>query len=218
MDRGFICAFLVTLTLITFARSQTAGSIDYSTRPVSSQADNGRETSAASEDPVDAVAVGSLQPDAVRLANHLLRENNGLASVHTKVRGGLWVSGDVSDALVRLAWIAGPRHAGLLRLGPDNQVTLNGAELAGLVRLNEDPRHDAAMLLSNYISTDEGLLLLLQVTESSHRYVLHLGGQAPTPAGEVIIKDIRNFDNNFDSRINPYLRPPLVDRPEVIVL
>ena len=206
MYRGFIFAFLVTLTLITFAHSQTAGSIEYSRGAVSSQADNGRATSATSEDPVDAVAVGTLQPDAVRLANHLLRENDGLASVETKVRGGLWVSGDVTDALVRLAWIAGPRHARLLRLGRDNQVTLNAAELAGSVRLNEYSRHDAAMLLSNYISTDEGLLLLLQVTESSHRYVLHLGGRVLTAAGEVIIKDMRNLDNNFDSRINPYRR------------
>ena len=62
------------------------------------------------------------------------------------------------------------------------------------------------MLLSNYISTDEGLLLLLQVTESSHRYVLHLGGRVLTAAGEVIIEDMRNLDNNFDSRINPYRR------------
>jgi hypothetical protein len=50
------------------------------------------------------------------------------------------------------------------------------------------------------------LLLLVQLTQGAYRYRLHLGRQAPTAGGDVVVNGSVNLDNNFDSRINSYRR------------
>ena len=68
----------------------------------------------------------------------------------------------------------------------------------GVVRA-EDP-----LQVADYIVSNEGLLLLVQLAEGSYRYLLHIGNQVPTHGRIVEVSGGINLDNNFDSRINPY--------------
>jgi hypothetical protein len=63
----------------------------------------------------------------------------------------------------------------------------------------EDPLRAVA-----YISSNEGLLLLVQIAQGRYRYLLHIGRQAPTSGKSVEASGSINLDNNADSRINPY--------------
>jgi hypothetical protein len=118
--------------------------------------------------------------------------------------GGLWLSGDVEDAIGRLHWIAGPPLIEAITVDETGRVRLNRRlvlELAGVQDVN-DP--SALARLRSLIASNEGLLLLVQVVEGAHRYVLHVGTQAMTRGGKVSVEGSINLDNNFDSRINPY--------------
>ena len=202
MKQGVVFILFVPLILANVAGSQTSASVDRVLLQVSEPADNVSTTAG----PVDAPGLAAPEPEAVRLANRIVQGNGALTLDPQVKTGGLWVSGDVDDALSRLRWIIGPEDKHLLRLEADKQVTLNTAELALAAKADEYSPDEARLQLATYITANEGLLLLLQITEGSHRYRLHIGRRAPTAAGEVAVKSSLNLDRNYDSRINPFRR------------
>jgi hypothetical protein len=121
-------------------------------------------------------------------------------------QSGLWLSGNVLGGRERLEWIAGSANEGAVLVGPDGRVTLSWALLMKAAGIRDAGRADAALVLANYIAMDEGLLLLVQLTEGTHRYGLHVAPQAPTQGGPIPVRAGVNLDTNFDSRINPYRR------------
>jgi hypothetical protein len=121
-------------------------------------------------------------------------------------RGGLWVTGDKAEALARLEWILGIEQADLLSLDAEGRLQLNTGLLAASARISEVGPNSAPLVMLDYILSNEGLLLLVQLTRGSHRYRLHIGREAPTFGGQVTVAGGLNLDNNFDSRINPYRR------------
>ncbi len=118
----------------------------------------------------------------------------------TSVRGGLWISGDREEALTRLRWIAGA-DSPLIEIERDGRVKINRALLAKSAGAQSD-----ALKVLDFISSNEGLWLLAEMTEGAARYLLYIGENAPTLGSRVAVKGALNFDNNFDSRINPHRR------------
>ena len=199
LRRQFTYCLFATLTLSTSAHSQRLNVSDYFSR--AAFAEGGHE-SGGMPDP----ATPALEPDAVRLANQLLLERNGVRGETPSRKGGLYLGGDVTNAFTRLEWIVGHENIKLLRLEPDGSVTLNLTRLARAARIEESARGDASRRLATYISGNEGLLLFLQLAKSSHRYLLYLGKWTPTEGGVQVVRSAMNLDNNFDSRINPLRR------------
>jgi len=186
-------ALLAMLTMVSVSHSQTSSSLGDTAR--SSRAENEVAASRIPE-----VMSGD---DALSLADQLLRSKDQLATVDTQGMGGLWVSGDVDDALGRLRWIVGAENAKALQLGTGDRVRLSVAALCRAAGIIEQSQGRSISVLADYISANEGLLLVLQLTESLHRYLLHVGRRAPTAAGDVPVSSVLNRDNNFDGRINP---------------
>jgi hypothetical protein len=139
---------------------------------------------------------GSLlpRPDPVVLAFKSL--------CNTRQGGGLWLTGDVDEGLARLRWIAGPGREDLLSADSAGRVHVDAAKLALAGGVNRASA-DAPLAAAAFITSDEGLLLLVQVTQGSKRYLLHLGKRAPTFDASVEVGSSINLDNGFDSRINP---------------
>jgi len=146
------------------------------------------------------------RPDPIRLAFKLVTgDARGAPGAAGQQEGGLWVSGDTNEALARLRWIVGEENAGLISLNADGRMGFDMKLLAkvagrGKSRLQvQDP-----LQAVEYISSNEGLLLLVQVAHGRARYLLHMGGQAPTFGKFVETAGSINLDNNVDSRINKY--------------
>jgi len=141
------------------------------------------------------------RPDPVLLAFSLVVEVS--ANHPSWERGGLWLTGDTAEGLSRLRWIAGEENAGLITLDDAGRVQLDRrmlAKAAGLVAFRaEDP-----LQVADYIVSNEGLLLLVQLAEGSYRYLLHIGKEVRTRGRNVEVSGGINLDNNFDTRINPY--------------
>lgn len=146
---------------------------------------------------------GIPRPEPVALAFRLIVGETAARALPLQDRGGLWLSGDTAEALERLQWIAGEENAKLVKLGVDGRVQLDRKLLvkaAGLERSRvQDP-----LLVAAYVSSNEGLLLLVQLAEGRYRYRIHLGRQVPTRGKTVEITGSINLDRNFDSRINKY--------------
>lgn len=110
--------------------------------------------------------------------------------------GGLYLGGDLNEGLTRLRWIAGPDSA------------LVSIDEAGRVRIDEKLLSKSSgnmwLKVADRIFSNEGLLLLVQLVQSRHRYLLHIGDEAPTLGGKVKVRGSLNLDRNFDRRINPY--------------
>jgi hypothetical protein len=132
-------------------------------------------------------------------------------------RGGLWISGDKAEGLARLHWIVGQENSGLIKLEPDGRVRFD-MKLLAQSAVNGETRVQDALRAVEYISSNEGLLLLVQVAQGRYRYLLHIGRQTPTYGKSIDTAGSINLDNNIDSRINPYRkngrkldteRPPL---------
>lgn len=143
------------------------------------------------------------RPDPVDLAFRLVAGEARNSPASAGPRGGLWLGGDTAEGLARLRWIVGEQNIGLIKLEADGRVTLDKRLLAitaglGVTRV-EDP-----LRAVDYISSNEGLLLLVQVAQSRYRYLLHIGRQSPTSGKSVETTGSINLDNNVDSRINPY--------------
>lgn len=143
------------------------------------------------------------RPDPVSLAFRLAAGEGQNVSGTPGHRGGLWVSGDTAKGLEHLRWIAGEENVGLIKLDADGRVNLDKRLLAKAAGLRETRVEDPLRAL-DYISSNEGLLLLVEVTQGRYRYLLHIGPQAPTSGKSVQTAGSLNLDNNIDSRINPY--------------
>ncbi|HXU37363.1 MAG TPA: SPOR domain-containing protein [Blastocatellia bacterium] len=142
------------------------------------------------------------RPDPVALAFRLVVEMSSTASVPPGP-GGLWLSGDTAEGLSRLRWIIGDENAGLITLDEGGRVQLDRRRLAKAAGLGAVSAEDP-LQVADYVVSNEGLLLLVQLVEGSYRYLLHIGNQVPTRGRNVEISGGINLDNNFDSRINPY--------------
>jgi hypothetical protein len=136
--------------------------------------------------------------DPVYLAFNLISEARG-------GRGGLWVAGDRDEAMARLRCIVGGRPE-LITLGDNGAVRINGRALVEAAGANAVPPEKAPLRVAEYITANEGLLLLVQLTQSTHRYLLYIASRAPVMGGAVDVVGGINLDNNYDSRINPYRR------------
>ncbi|MCI0489290.1 MAG: SPOR domain-containing protein [Blastocatellia bacterium] len=146
------------------------------------------------------------RPDPVRLAFEALTRRAGNRGSRPRRQGGFWISGDIEEAFNRLEWIAGEESAKCLSLDERGRVELNVECLAQTIGIDHVSPLAAPLIAADYIASNEGLLLLVQLTEGDRRYRLHLGQQTPTFGGEVTITGSLNLDNNYDSRINPYRR------------
>ncbi len=121
-------------------------------------------------------------------------------------QGGLWITGDQAEALSRLRWILGIDAFDLLSLASDDRLQIDMARLAEAAGAGEAGPYSAPLVVLDYILSNDGLLLLVQLTHAAHRYRLHIGREAPTFGSTVVVAGGMNLDNNFDSRINPYRR------------
>jgi hypothetical protein len=144
------------------------------------------------------------RPDPVRLA-FMLIAGDTRPSISAQ-RGGLWVTGDVAEGLARLRWIAGENAAELVSLERDGRVRLDARLMAKAAGLDQVPPVEEPLAVTRHICSNEGLLLLVQLTQARHRYRLHIARQAPTRGAAIEVSGGINLDNNFDSRINPHRR------------
>jgi len=138
------------------------------------------------------------RPDPVYLAFNLIHDSRS-------GRGGLWISGDCEEALARLHYIIGDKPD-LITLGENGAVHINHERLAEAAGANQVAAEQAPVRIAEYIIANEGLLLLVQITEGAHRYMLHIARRAPVMDGIIDVGGGINLDNNYDSRINPYRR------------
>jgi hypothetical protein len=143
------------------------------------------------------------RPDPLSMAFKIVNGDSQDEQCSQSQGCGLWIMGDISEGLARLKWIVGDENAGVLRVEADGRVSFDLRELERNARLSEDDVEDP-MRAVNYISSNEGLLLLAQVVEGRHRYLLHIGRQTPTSGKSIETLGSVNLDNNIDSRINPY--------------
>src|SRR5262249_52624899 len=151
--------------------------------------------------PADAASLPRLDPILIDFS--LITGKKG---ANQTVQGGLWLSGDRTEALARLQWIVGVEDARLLVVDASGQVQIDVKELAELAGVAKVDALASAEVVANYIYSNEGLLLLVQLTQCMRRYCLHIGHQSPTRGCEVEVTGSINLDNNYDSRINPYRR------------
>lgn len=146
------------------------------------------------------ISMNSLpRPDPARMAFNLIVGESAQ-------KGGLWVTGDINEALNRLRWIVGRENAELISLDESGRLRLNRMLLIRAANASEANPLEAPLLVANYINSNEGLLLLVQLSQGRYRYCLRIGRQAPTAGGMIEVTGSANLDNNFDSRINPYRR------------
>lgn len=143
------------------------------------------------------------RPEPVSLAFRLIVGGVRTSPDGPQERGGLWISGDTTEALTRLRWIVGAENSDLLRLDAGGRVRLDKKLLAKASGLGA-ARVDDPLRVADYIASDEGILLIVQLTEGQYRYRLHIGPQAPTHGRSVGLAGGINLDTNFDSRINPH--------------
>jgi len=143
------------------------------------------------------------RPDPVGLAFRLVTAEQRMGSGSPDSRYGLWIGGDRAEGVSRLRWIAGRGNYELVKIDPDGHVRLDKKALARAAGLRESKVEDPLRVLQ-YITSNEGLLLLVQITEGRLRYLLHVAKQAPTASRAVETTGSINLDNNVDSRINPY--------------
>lgn len=143
------------------------------------------------------------RPDPVDLAFRLVAGEARTGPASAIPRGGLWVGGDTAEGLARLQWIVGEENSGLIKLETDGRVRLDKRLLARAAGLRETRVQDPLRAL-DYVSSNEGLLLLVQIIQGRHRYLLHIGRQSPTSGKRIETPGSINLDNNVDSRINPH--------------
>jgi hypothetical protein len=105
-----------------------------------------------------------------------------------------------------LRWIIGSENADLISLDKDGRVQLDRKLMVKAAKAAQAIPLQAPLLVTSFITSNEGLLLLVQISQGAHRYRLHVGRHAPTHGSIVEVGGSINLDNNYDSRINPYRR------------
>jgi len=159
------------------------------------------ESSLQMSPPIDTTLVP--RPDPILLAFKLIIGDSKPFSSDPAVKGGLWLSGDTDEGLARLRWIVGDENAELITLEPGGHMRIDAKLLARAAGLGE-ARVEDSMRVATCIASNEGLLLIIQLSEGRYRYLLHIGSQAPTRGKILEISAGINLDNNYDSRINPH--------------
>jgi hypothetical protein len=120
-----------------------------------------------------------------------------------EIGGGLWLGGDMDRGLALLRSIAGPTNSRAVQLEVDGRVLLNVSDLDVASRSVES-RHLLGILKADgHVDGDDGLLLLVQLTQGAHRFQLYVGAHTYTGAGVTVVAGTLNLDRQFDSRINP---------------
>jgi SPOR domain len=143
------------------------------------------------------------RPDPVGLAFKLVTGEARNGQGAPGQQGGLWVRGDTGEGLARLRWIVGEENAGLINLDADGGVRFDMILLAQLAGRGATRVQDPLQVVK-YVSSNEGLLLLVQVAQGRSRYLLHVGREVPTFGKNSETPGSINLDNNVDSRINRY--------------
>lgn len=143
------------------------------------------------------------RPDPIDLAFKLIVGDRKSLSSDPAAKGGLWLSGDTDEGLARLRWIVGDQNAELISLEPDGHLRIDAKLLAKASGLRE-ARVEDSLQVATYIASNEGLLLVIQLSEGRYRYLLHIGSQVPTRGKTLEVSAGINLDNNYDSRINPH--------------
>jgi hypothetical protein len=151
--------------------------------------------------PVDTATIP--RPDPIVMAFRLVNAEPRWLPQAPTMQGGLWLSGDLDEGLARLRWIVGDENAGLITWDSDGRLRVDRRLLAKAAGLGA-PRAEDPLQAATYISSNEGLLLIVQIAEGRHRYQLHIGVQTPTRGKSVEVSAGTNLDNNYDSRINPH--------------
>jgi len=151
--------------------------------------------------PIDTTVIP--RPDPIVLALKLIIGDSKSLSSDPAVKGGLWLSGDKDEGLARLRWIVGDENAELLTLESDGHLRIEAKLLARVAGL-EEPRVEDAVQVATYIASNEGLLLITQLSEGRYRYLFHIGSQVSTRGKMLEVSAGVNLDNNYDSRINPH--------------
>ena len=144
------------------------------------------------------------RPDPVDLAFRVVTSEQRAGFWTTGERTGLWISGDVVEGLARLRWIVGPENAELVTVDPDGRVILDKYLLSKAAGIEASSTVDDPIKALDYITSNEGLLLMVQVSEGRYAYLFHVGRQSPTAGRPAETTGSINLDNNVDSRINPY--------------
>jgi hypothetical protein len=116
--------------------------------------------------------------------------------------GGLWIAGDTSKGLADLRWIVGADNRDCLSVDENGMIRVDGRRLAAKAGAT-DPNPASAFAMLDYLYSNNGLLLLIQLTSGRHRYRLDIDPRALTMEGETEVATALNLDNNFDSRISP---------------
>lgn len=195
---GFISAIVILSVLAAYAYSQT------NDQHLTLQTASSPDISLFAFTPV--VEPTRLpRPDPALVAFEIVR-GKGSWDYEPSRKGGLWITGDRDDGLGRLRWIVGTENAESLSLDGSGKVRLDTDELERAAGLDQVIPSRAPAVLTDYISSNEGLLLIVQLTQGTFKYRLHIDRQAPTLGGIVRITACINLDNNFDSRINPRRR------------
>jgi SPOR domain len=146
------------------------------------------------------------RPEPVRIAFRFIAGEPKSDFFGRNQRGGLWITGDTEEALERLRWIVGAENAEALVIDASGHVELDKDLVAGATGIGGSNSTEDTLRAIDYICSNEGLLLLVQLTQSQHRYRLHVSRQSPTFGEAIEVTGSINLDNNYDSRINPYRR------------
>lgn len=146
------------------------------------------------------------RPDPVRLAFKIVAGETLAGRGPNRERSGLWLSGDVEKALARLQWIVGAKNAHLLAVDDDGRLRVDARLLAKSIMDGPVDPASQTLIVADYIYSNEGLLLIVQMAMGPNSYLLHIGPKAPTFGAEINVNGSVNLDNNYDSRINPYRR------------
>ena len=144
------------------------------------------------------------RPDPVDLAFRLVSSAQKVGLLTTNHRTGLWIRGDVAEGLSRLRWIVGSENAELVTVDPAGRVIVDKDRLAKVAGIAASPSVSDPIKALDYITSNEGLLLLVQVSEGRYAYLFNVGRQSPTAGRMAETTGSINLDNNVDSRINPY--------------
>jgi hypothetical protein len=154
---------------------------------------NRRPTSTASAINLNAISVA----DPFRAAFSLI------LGADPQKQGGLWLGGDFDTGLAVLRSIVGPENAGAIFVDGQGRVELGTLDLRIPSGILARQGFEGTLEARDYIYSNQGLLLLVQLTQGEFRYQLYVGERSYTRAGNTRVTSSLNLDCMFDSRINP---------------